>query len=311
LFGDRLGEHVKELAAKTSDRVVEIWQEFRRSHMKSLDLAERNEGFKAFLDTTAPSRLPRLDEIVGLVIAAEGESGLLQRLGNGTLNMAVNTSPAEAIDIARDSRSLETGLKWAAISGDMLAKIVSLELHRRASPDDYTKVTLSQLLALDDKLAITRLASLKPDARLSLFELGASELKGLARALPEGELVALAGYLTGLEKAPRELVLRAVAATPAKMKLLASAQTRDAVIASRDQITAVGMLLRSGADSPVDIAADIRTAWDGKISPILLWVKHPTVAVMAVIPLLVLLLLLRRIFVPRRRKPTAPPAQAA
>ena len=148
-----------------------------------------------------------------------------------------------------------------------------------------------------------------------MFELGPAELKSLARALPEAELATLSGYLTGLAAKPREIVLRTMAAAPAKMKILASHRVREAVLASRNQATAVDMMLRTSVDTPGDILGDIRQIVDGAVSPILMWERHPIVAVLAIIPVLVLFMLLRRIFVPRRKPrappPSAPPQQAA
>lgn len=308
-IADQIGEHVKELAGKTSDRIVEIWHEFRRAHLKALELADRNDGFRAFLDSTAPSNLPRLDEVVGLVLAAEGEAAVLKRLADGTLHTAVNRLAPSAIDIARETRSLESGLKWSAVAGDLLPKVVESELYRRANPDDFTKASLARLVSLDDKVAITRLASLTREAREALFDVESADLRALARALPEAELATLARYLTGLEKKPRERVLRAVAAAPEKMRILASARVRDAVLASRDQSSAVEMMLRAGASGPAEIAADARLAWAGQISPILMWERHPAATLLAIVPLFIVLLLLRRIFLPRRR-PTPPAATA-
>jgi hypothetical protein len=303
-IADQIGEH-----GKTSDRIVEIWHEFRRAHLKALELADRNDGFRAFLDSTAPSNLPRLDEVVGLVLAAEGEAAVLKRLADGTLHTAVNRLAPSAIDIARETRSLESGLKWSAVAGDLLPKVVESELYRRANPDDFTKASLARLVSLDDKVAITRLASLTREAREALFDVESADLRALARALPEAELATLARYLTGLEKKPRERVLRAVAAAPEKMRILASARVRDAVLASRDQSSAVEMMLRAGASGPAEIAADARLAWAGQISPILMWERHPAATLLAIVPLFIVLLLLRRIFLPRRR-PTPPAATA-
>jgi hypothetical protein len=123
----------------------------------------------------------------------------------------------------------------------------------------------------------------------------------LARALPEAELATLAGYLTGLEKRPRERILRAIALAPGKMHLIASARVRDAVLASRDQASAVDIMLRADSGGPQMIMQDLRLAVDGQISPILMWERHPAIVALAFIPLLVFLLLLRRIFMPRRK----------
>ena len=177
--------------------------------------------------------MPRLDEIVGLVLAGEGEAGVLKRLADGTLHRAVTALPPAALDIAREARSLETALQWSAVAGDSLPKVVEYEVHRRAKPEEFTKASLQRLLGLQDRLAVTRLASLTPAARTSLFELETAELKGLARALDDAQLDSLSRYLTGLDKASAQRVLRAVAQTPARMAELGKPRVRDAIIASQ------------------------------------------------------------------------------
>lgn len=309
---EQIGDHVKEIAGKSAQHIVEIWQDFRRAHAKTLELADRREAFRTFLDLTKPANLPRLDEVVAIILAAEGESAIAKRLTDGTLDTAVNSLPATGMDIARDTRSIETGLKWSAIAGQLLPRVAELELHRRADPDDFTKISLSRLMGLEDKIVVSRLSGLKREARETLFELETAELKLLARALSEAELSTLAGYLTGLDRLPRDRVLRAIALSPGKMRILASARVRDAVIASRDQSSAVDMMLRADASSPTTILRDARLALDGQISPILIWERYPAVVLASIIPVLIIMLLLRRIFVPRRKpKPTPIPVTPA
>jgi len=311
-ISEQMSEHVKDVAAKTSERILAIWQEFRSAHLKTLEIAEHDGAFRAFLDGAAAANLPRLDEVVGLVLGSEGgEAAVLKRLNDGSLNQAVTTAPAQAIDIARETRSLETGLKWAAISGDLLPQVQDYELHRRAKPDDFTKASLSRLIALDDRLAISRLAGVSREARETLFDLDAASLKSLARALSEEELSTLSRYLTGLEKGPREIVLKTVAASPARMQVLAPAWVRDAVLASKDQSAAVDMLLRVGGDTPGEITGDVRLAIDGRVNPALIWQRHPMVSIMSLLPVLVVFLLLRRIFRTRPRPKSPPPGPAA
>jgi hypothetical protein len=300
-IAEQIGEHTKEVGVKTAERILEIWQEFRRAHAKTLEIADRNDGFRTFLDQTKPSHLPRLDQVVSILLGSEGEPAILKRLGDGSLNTAVNLMPMAALDIARETSSLDQGMKWSALALDRLPNVVELELHRRAKADDFTKASLGRLLALDDKLAIARLAGINREARETLFELEGSELRSLSRALTEGELATLARYLTGLEKNSRERVLRAVALQPSKMQALASARVRDAVLSSRDQMAAADMMLRSGSGSAAEVMADARAAIEGRVSPMLLWERHPLLTLSMTVPLLVVLILLRRIF--RQRKP--------
>lgn len=301
-FAEQITGHVQEIGAATADRVVEIWRDFRSAHSEALGLAERNPKFKAFLDALSPSALPRLDEVVALTLASEGEAGLLRRLDDGTLSTAINTLPAPAMEIARETRSIDAGLKWSALAGEDLPKVVELSLYRRTSPDQLSRAALQRLLALGDQLATVRLAAITPDARDTLFELNDNDLKNLARSLTETELSSLAQYLTGLQQEPREKVLRAVAANPPIIHSLSSERVRHAVVSSADQSAAVTMMLRRESGLDVDaIAEDLRLVIDGRVSPILLWEKHPAVIIGLGFLALILLLLLRRLLFARPR----------
>jgi len=295
-ISEHIGESLKEISDKTAERVVEIWLEFRRAHAKVLEFADRNEAFKRFLDTIRPSDLPRLDEVVALVLASEGETGVTRRLGDGTLNVAVTALPPAALDIAREARSLETALKWSAVAGNSLPKVVEYEIHRRATPDTFTKAGLQRLLGLEDRLAITRLAGLQPAARESLFELDSAALVRLARNLEESQLDSLSRYLTGLEKGPAQRILSAVAQAPARMAELSSPRVRDAIIASRDQSAAVSMMLQvASLPDPGMVIDHTRLVLDGRVSPLLLWEKHGVVLAAAALLALMLLLILKRL----------------
>jgi hypothetical protein len=299
-ISEEIAEHLHEIAAKSAERIVEIWQEFRRAHEQVLDLAARHPSFRSFLDGTKPEQLPRLDEVTALLLAAEGEVGVLRRLDDGSLKEAVRFLPEPAMEIARATRSIDTAMRWSDLAGDSLGKVLEYELYRRAKPDDFTKATLARLLSLDDGLAVTRLAGISRDAREQLFALDAGDLKGLARILTEAELTTLTGYLTGLEPAPRQRVLQTIATAPARMQVLASARVRDAVIASPDQTAAIEMMLREGGEGPAAAVADFRAAWEGRIAPILIWEKHPFLVAVALVLAIMVLLMMRRLLFTRR-----------
>lgn len=303
-LGEQISEHLKEIAAKAADRVIDIWRTFRNAHQKALDLAAENQDFRSFLDTVKPDQLARLDEVVALVMASDGEAGVLKRLSDGSLNEAVRFLPEPAMTIARDTKSIDAALGWQQLAGDSLPKVLEHEVYRFAQPQSFTRASLAKLLAIDDHVAIARLAGLAPEARDRLFGLGATDLKRLARAFSEAELATLARYLEGLADVPRERVLAAVAEAPAKMQSLASPRVRDAVLASRDQTRAIDMMLRDGSGGPEAILGDARAAWEGDISPVLIWDKHPLVVLALGLAAVMLLLMLRRLFRPRR--PTGP-----
>lgn len=300
---EQINDSLKDIAEKTAERVVEIWLEFRRAHAKVVELAERQDAFKRYLESVKAADLPRLDEVVGIVLAGEGEPGVMKRLGDGTLHKGVTSLPPAALDIAREARSLETALQWSAVAGDSLPQVVEYEVHRRAKPQDFTRASLQRLLGLQDKLAVTRLASLTLPARTSLFELEAAELKGLARALDDAQLDSLSRYLTGLDKVSAQRVLRAVVQSPARMADLGKPGVRDAIIASSDQAAAVAMMLQaSSLPDPTLMMEHAKLVLDGRVSPRLLWEKHPAPLVGALVVALILLLLIKRLLFGTRPK---------
>ena len=139
--------------------------------------------------------------------------------------------------------------------------------------------------------------------RDALLELPDNELKALGRRLDTAELDGLSRYLTGLKKTAGDRVLRAVARDPSKMQVLARAPVREAILKSTDQEAAVDIMVRN--DGPADLLAiqhDFRLLYDGKVSPWLIWEKHPwPVAIIGIIAA-VFLRMFWRLLTPRRRK---------
>jgi hypothetical protein len=295
-ISEHMSESLKEIAEKTADRVVDIWQEFRRAHAKVVEFAGREEGFKRFLDTIKPGDLSRLDEIVALVLASEGEAGVMRRLADGTLNRAVTGFPPAAIEIARETRSLEVAFKWSAVAGDSLPQIVDYGMYRRTNPETFTKAGLQRLLVLQDRLAIGRLAAVDPAAREVLLDLDRPALVKLARSIDEVQLASLSRYLSALEKGPAKRILSVVAETPGRMAELSSTRVREAIIASRDQAAAVSMMLQVNLlPDPGAVMAHVQLVLDGRVSPLLLWEKDGGVLGALALLALVLLLILRRL----------------
>ena len=312
-IGEQIGDHVREIGAKTADRVIEIWHEFRRAHAKVLEIAERDPAFKRFLDAVSPANLGRLDETVALILASESEAAIARRLADGTLVQSVEKLPEPAFQIARDLRSLEAGLKWSTLAGDLLGRVVNDEIHRRNAPETFTRAVLTRLLALDDRTAAGRLAAMTPGARDLLLELPDSELKRLARGLAENELASLAGYLGHLDRESAQFLTQRVAASPTRMQALAPDSVRAAVLASRDRKTALVTMLRG--DGLLDlqhVLEDLRLTRESVIDVRLLWARHPVPALATGgLVLLVLMLLWRALFGRRPRRSTPMPEVSA
>ncbi|MBN9263835.1 MAG: hypothetical protein J0I75_04565 [Hyphomicrobium sp.] len=303
VIGEQINEHTREISSTAAERVTEIWREFRRAHANVLELAEKHERFRRFLDTVTPAKLPRLDEVVALILAGEGEPALTRRLNDGTLHRAIETMPAEAITIARDTKSLEAGFKWWALADERLPEVVAFDLHRLGSPEEMSKAALGRLLVLEDRTAITRLASLTRAEREPLLELPPRDLNRLARALPETDLKALSRYMSALEPAAAQRLLAVVGFSPARMAAYTASGVQAAILASRDQTEAVAVIARSDAIFDFFVFADdVRSVREGKISPLLLWARYPVaLSVFAFAALIVLLILWRLLFGRRPR----------
>ncbi|MBY0225118.1 MAG: hypothetical protein K2Q28_04875 [Hyphomicrobium sp.] len=296
-ISDQIRDHVTEIAAHAADRIVEIWKEYRAAHAMVLDLAEREADFRRFLDRVRPEALPRVDEVTALLLPVEGEAGVMRRLSDGTLDLAVNKLPEPAMEIARQTRSLETALAWSAVAGVRIDKVLEFEVFQRAKPGDFTTQSLERVVSLDDAVAIKRLVTMTPTTRDVLFDLDPKVLTTAARALEEGELTTFAGYLTGLPAPTRQRLLDHVASNPTALKSLARPRVRDAVLASKNQGAALDIILRSdGAETPAALQDDVRLAWEGQVHPEILWHRHPILVVLTGLASMILLLLLRRVF---------------
>jgi hypothetical protein len=192
-------------------------------------------------------------------------------------------------------------MRWTGLAGARLPEVVEHDLHKRGSPDNLTRASLARLLALQDRLAIVRLAGVKRDVRDVLFQLDDADLKNLARGLTESQLETLSRYITGLENSASQRILRVLAQSPARIQLLTPPDVCDAILASHDQQAAVAMMLRSefGLDPRV-IVDDFQLVFDGRVSPALLWHKHPVALVTLALLAVIALLMLKRLLFGRR-----------
>ena len=87
------------------------------------------------------------------------------------------------------------------------------------------------------------------------------------------------------------------------MQTLARDGVRDGILASRDQSAAVGMMLT--ADNildPFGLLQHAQLALDGKVSPWLMWEKHPAVSIGLGVMTLAVLSMLKRLIFGRRQK---------
>ncbi len=302
-IAEQLQTHLKDISAGTADHILQVWHEFKAAHAKVLELTEKQPAFKAFMNTVSAVQLPRVDRVVALVLASEGEPGVAKRLSDGTLDEAAKRMPDPVLDIATDTRSLDEAFGWQQLAGSQVAKVAANELHRIAKPKDFTVESLKQLLALDDKYAVTRIGALPRDLREAVGGMTPERQRSLSRSLGSDEFNLFAGYVQGLKRNAAVRLISAVADDPTRMKLFSQANLQQAVLTSRNQEAAVGLMLRDGSlFNFVNLQQDFDLVTSGDVSPLLLWYKHTAAVSTGLGGSLLLLLMLFRMFGGRRRR---------
>lgn len=298
-ISEQIGIHLKDIAAKSTERIFTIWSEYRAAHNAILDFASRNEEFRTFLDGLRPELVSRLDEVAALILSTEGEAGILNRLGNGQLEEAINHLPEPALEIARQTRSIDLAIAWNGLAGGQIDKVVFYELFQRTSPSAFTKESLKKVLALENPLAVKRLAMVQPEIRDGLFEMDALTLSEMVRSHGEKDLSILATYITGLKSSSRQFFLSLVVKTPLRFEVLKYPYIQEAVLKSADQTAALEMLVRDpDLITWGTLKSDLALVFAGKVHPPLLWHTHPYALGGALFCLFVLFILLRRLLLP-------------
>ena len=242
-----LTQQVSVIAEETTDRIYAFWQDFKQKYNVLLSLAEKSSDFAEFLKTRTVDQLGRLGRIVSFLLKDDGEAGVLQRTRDGTLRKALADLDDAGVSLAIEIKSLDKAVAWAELAGPRLPKAIDYGLPQRIPPNAITAAQLSMLLSFDDRAPALRIARLERAARDALLTLPPDTLKALARRLSGAELAALAAYQEQLAPPAASRLLREVAADPELMDRLAKPALVNAITGSRDQLSAITMLLRENS----------------------------------------------------------------
>jgi len=242
-----LTAQVDTIAEETTERIYAFWQDFQQKYDVLLNLAEKDDAFRAFLKNRKAEEVGRLGRVVSFLLGKEDEEAVLQRARDGTLRRALAVLDDQGVALALELNSLDQAMRWSEMAGARLPKAIDYGLPQAIPPNEITRPQLTTLLALDNAAAAQRIAKVERTAREKLLSLPTRTFQTLARRLNQPELNALATYLTRLDDQAASRVLMEVAADPGLMRTLAGEALQRAVLESRDQLSAVRMLLRDNS----------------------------------------------------------------
>ncbi|WKW52193.1 hypothetical protein [Rhodomicrobium lacus] len=240
-----IGQQVEVIADETAERIYTVWLDFRQKYNRLLALSEKSPAFADFLKNRRLDQIGRLGQIVDIVSGTEGgEAAVLARVANGSLNRALLDLSDAALVIAEEQKSIDKALRWTQVAGRELPRVVELGVYRWLPVEGLTTETLQKILAINDRIAVGRIANLSPEARDFILSLPGDQVREFARRLNDRQLAAFADYERNLEPSAAKRLLRAVTDDPSVMRDLTAEGIREGILGSRDQLAALEMMLQ-------------------------------------------------------------------
>ncbi len=256
-----LQRELPQIARDVANELYAEWLDFKRQYRQLLAMSQEVPGFDAMVaDSGDLAKAAALLDVSLSVLGSDGvddaiESGLFERL----LDM-----PVSAVDILRETGSVEAVLAWDALAGSSIDDVVALGLHRLRSPDELDKAMLESLLAVGDRSTVAKLAQVEPASLPPLFLLSSAGLTDLTILMTPSELSVLGRLLDGLEPERRNQLVLALLNNPDAMEAIVRRGAGSSVLASRDIPAAIAFL-----NSPADgysIATDGLNVINGSVS---------------------------------------------
>ena len=292
-------QQVGNIAQETADRIYSVWLDFKQKYKLLLSLSEKNPAFADVLKDTRLDQLSKLGQIVEILYGSEGENRIFVRAADGSLSKALLDLGDAGLAIAADRKSINDGLVWTAVAGQDLPRVVDTGIYRWLSPDGLSHETLEKLLAVNDRIALARIANLTPEERDFILSLPGGQMRDFARRLSDPQLAAFANYERRLEPGAARVLLRAVTETPSVMQELSGEGLQRAIFNSRDQLAALNMVLRADASlfSYGRIVKDAELVRNGEVGYRVFWERYwPSIGLAGFLALLLLSWLRRLLF---------------
>ena len=266
---DELDKISAETAREIADTVYNEWQDFRFNFQRVLDLAEKNEGFKAFLGSVTSNRFSLLAESLDIA----GEKELLKALDSGELIKLVNLPTSSTILLKR-VKSISKVLAWAEVAKSQFNALVKAEpLYVHKQPDDFTEETLDTLLTLKNNEVITNLVMMSTNTlNVLLNNLSTSTLRLVALEQSPILLSSLAWYIERLPKDAYNRLITLWTQSPELAPRYTNQQAKNGIVKSGDPNAAIIFLTTN--TSFLSLYSDLPKVMSGEISMGLFLAKY-------------------------------------
>jgi hypothetical protein len=298
-----VSEQAANIAGETADRIFSLWLDFRQKYNKLLDIADKTPTFATFLKERKIGQIGRLGQLVDVILAKEGDMGVLMHTADGSLSSALLTLNDDGVAIAVERKSVDEALAWTKLAGNSLDQVIKFGIYKDMAPGSLTPEKLQKLLSLDDYTAINRIAKLDPAASDLLLKRPIAQVRNMAQRLTESELAAFSRYQQRLTAAAARRVATETVDRPEVMQKLAPPDVQDAIYASPDQIAALDMLLGSSGLvlDATTVSRDFQIVSDGRVNWRIFWYRYMSLILAGSLAALILVLILRRLLLGPRR----------
>ena len=204
---EELNNSLPEISEPVTIDIFGKWKDFLQSFEHVLRIAEKNERFRAILDSVTADQVDKLSDLVAIGDEVLGTEWLIRIVETGEFERIFHL-PKASFEILREKADPELVLAWAELASERIGAVVETELFKVASPSEIgDRETLEKVLALEDSLAIQELMKFKVEERMALLSLPTEQTKWLLSELSEEDLAWLLGYFSEWQgKATENLV---------------------------------------------------------------------------------------------------------
>ncbi|MGL4650796.1 MAG: hypothetical protein ACRC1H_15415 [Caldilineaceae bacterium] len=207
-----LPEETAIAALETAVTMIEKWDAFCSTYADVCELADDNPSFAHLLNDADVVDVVRLEQYVDLFLATFGRERLNSAIETGSFDQLV-ALPQVALQVLRETGSVETTLQWAALAGnERLHDVAALGIHTLASPQTLDAATLDQLVGTADVGLVQQLLLLDSATMTGLLALPPAVMRSLLAALSPAEVARFvqAQRLPAITATPPALVAQAV-----------------------------------------------------------------------------------------------------